>query len=236
MKTCVFVFARGGSKGLPRKNLLPIAGLPLVVHSIRMAQLIGDTEGIYVSTDCPEIASIALTAGAAVIERPAELATDTAPEWLAWQHAIQCVEERRGSFDCFLSLPPTAPCRSVADVKRCLDALTPDIDLVLTMTPSHRSPWFNMAIERGDGYLELANAGDKIMRRQDAPRCFDITTVAYAAHRAFIMNSSGIWDGRIRGVEILPEHAIDIDTPADYAIARFLGEQYLPSLMESNDV
>ncbi|MBW0180973.1 MAG: acylneuraminate cytidylyltransferase family protein [Vulcanococcus sp.] len=234
-KTCVFVFARGGSKGLPRKNLLPIRGLPLVAHSIRMAQLLGDTEGIYVSTDCREIASIALAAGAEVIERPAELASDTAPEWLAWQHAIRWVEARRGSFDCFLSLPPTAPCRSVADVRRCLDALAPNIDLVLTMTPSHRSPWFNMVIERSDGCLDLVNAGNRIVRRQDSPTCFDITTAAYAAHPAFIMKSSGIWDGKIRGVEIPPERAIDIDTPADFAIARFLKEQYLPDSIETKE-
>lgn len=233
--TCAFIFARGGSKGLPRKNVLPIAGLPLVVHSIRAAELLGNTKGIYVSTECQEIASIALAAGAEVIERPAELASDTAPEWLAWQHAIQWVQAKTGAFDRFLSLPPTAPCRNVVDVQRCLDALTSDVDLVLTTTPSHRSPWFNMVVKRCDGYLELAQSGDKINRRQDAPACFDIATVAYAARPAFVLNATSIWEGRIRGVEIPSERAIDIDTPADYAIARFLKEHYIPKLVESED-
>ena len=81
-KTCAFIFARGGSKGVPRKNILPIGGLPLIVHSIKVAQSLENIEGIYVSTDCEEIASIAAAAGAEIINRPIELATDTASEWL----------------------------------------------------------------------------------------------------------------------------------------------------------
>lgn len=230
-KTSAFIFARGGSKGLPRKNLLPIAGLPLIVHSIHAAQLLGSIDGIYVSTDCQEIATIALDAGAVIIDRPAELASDIAPEWLAWQHAIQWVQTRYGLFDRFLSLPPTAPCRNIGDVQRCLDALTTDVDLILTTTPSHRSPWFNMVVETNNGYLELVKSADHIIRRQDVPACFDITTVAYVAHPAFILSAASIWDGRIRGVEIPSERAIDIDTLVDYAIARFLKEQYIPTFV-----
>jgi len=230
MHTCAFVFARAGSKGLPRKNLLPINGVPMFIHSIRTAQMLGDINGIYVSTDCKEILSLALAEGAEVIDRPVELASDTAPEWLAWQHAIKWVETNHGYFDCFLSLPPTAPCRSVADVRRCIDALTPDVDLVLTMTPSQRSPWFNMVIKRSDECLDLVIPDSAISRRQEASACFDLTTAAYVSRPAFILSSSGIWNGRIRGVEIPPERAIDIDTPVDYAIARFLKEQYLPNL------
>jgi len=234
-KTCAFVFARGGSKGLPGKNILPIAGLPLVAHSIQTAQLLDSIEGVYVSTDCQDIAAIALAAGATIIDRPAELASDTAPEWLAWQHAIQWVQANHGNFDRFLSLPPTAPCRSVNDVQRCLDALTSDVDLVLTMTPSHRSPWFNMAVQKRDGYLGLVKSDDKVKRRQDSPICFDISTAAYVARPTFILGSRGIWDGRIRGVEVPLERAIDIDTDVDYAIARFLKEQYIPFISGSED-
>ena len=229
-KTCVFIFARGGSKGLPRKNVLPIGGIPLIVHSIHTAKALSDIEGIFVSTDCQEIASIATAAGAEIINRPKELASDTASEWLAWQHAIRWVQAKYGDFDCFLSLPPTAPCRCVSDVKRCLNALNPDVDLVLTMTPSHRNPWFNMVIEDSEGCLELVKSDATIDRRQDAPSCFDIATVAYAAHPTYILNSSSLWEGKVCGVQIKSEHAIDIDNHIDYAIARFLKEQYLPTL------
>jgi N-acylneuraminate cytidylyltransferase len=235
LKTFAFVFARGGSKGLPGKNLLPIAGHPMLAHGIRIAQQISEIASIFVSTDCHRIAEAGTAYGAEIIMRPAHLASDTAPEWLAWQHAIKSAQAKYGAFDCFLSLPPTAPCRSVDDVRRCLDALTPDTDLVLTTTPSHRSPWFNMVMERSDGCLELIKSGDRINRRQDAPACFDIATAAYAAHPAFVLSATSIWDGRIRGVEIPSERAIDIDTPADYAIARFLKEEYIPALVESED-
>lgn len=229
-KTFVFIFARGGSKGLPRKNVLPIGGFPLIVHSIHTAQALEDIAGIFVSTDCQEIASIAGAAGAEIISRPDELASDTASEWLAWQHAIRWVKAKYGDFDRFLSLPPTAPCRCVSDVKRCLKALNPNVDLVLTMAPSHRSPWFNMVTEDSEGRLELVKSEKAIQRRQDSPSCFDIATVAYAANPTYILKSSSIWEGKVCGIKIKPEHAIDIDNHVDYAIARFLKEQYLPNL------
>ena len=235
-KTFAFVFARGGSKGLPGKNLLPIAGHPMLAHSIRIAQQITEVNSVFLSTDCSKIAETGAAYGAEIILRPEHLASDTAPEWLAWQHAIYYVIDRYGSFDCFLSLPPTAPCRSVADVRRCMDALTFDTDLVLTTTPSHRSPWFNMVLKRCDGFLELVKTGNEVNRRQDVPACFDIATVAYAARPEFILRASSIWDGKIRGVEIPPERAVDIDTPVDYAIARFLKEQYIPVLENGENV
>ena len=118
----------------------------------------------------------------------------------------------------------------MSDVQRCLNALTIDVDLVLTTTPSQRSPWFNMVTKNTNELLQLVNNGNSIKRRQDAPQCFDIATVAYVSRPNFIMDSQSIWDGRVRGIEIPYERAIDIDTPADYAIAKFLKEQYIPSL------
>lgn len=233
--TFAFVFARGGSKGLPGKNLLPIGGHPLFAHGIRIAHEISEIASIFVSTDCHEIADIAASYGAEVIMRPAHLASDTAPEWLAWQHAIQFVQSMHGVFDRFLSLPPTAPCRSVEDVRRCLGELSSDVDLVLTTTPSHWNPWFNMVVKDTDGFLKLASLGDMPVRRQDAPDCSDIATVAYVSRPSFILQANGIWDGRIRGIEVPRERAIDVDTHLDYAIARFVKEQYIPSFWESND-
>lgn len=224
--TFAFIFARGGSKGLPRKNILPIAGLPMLAHGIRIAQEIEAISAVFVSTDCAEIAEVGKAYGAEIIDRPKALATDTAPEWLAWQHAIQFAQENHGRFENFLSLPPTAPCRRSQDVTRCLERLKPGIDLVVTMTKSHRSPWFNMVSEGEDGKIQLINSTG-INRRQDAPQSFDLVTVAYAAHCSFILSASNLWDGNVRGVEVPAENAIDIDSPLDYAIAQFLLEDYL---------
>lgn len=227
-RTCAFVFARGGSKGLPNKNLLPIGNLPLIVHSIQLAQSIKEVDSIYVSTDSQRIADVAADAGAQVIFRPGYLATDASPEWLSWQHAIHEVQSNKQPFDIFLSLPATSPLRSKNDVYQCLDALKPDIDIVLTMSSARRSPWFNMVTLNDSGLVDLVSGDSRITRRQDCPDCYDLTTVAYVARSQFILNATSIWDGNATGVIIPPERAIDIDTRLDYLTAKFIYEQVLP--------
>jgi CMP-N-acetylneuraminic acid synthetase len=224
-KVCAFIFARGGSKGLPRKNILPIGGLPMLVHGIRIAQQLDNVAGVYVSTDCVEITTIAREAGAEVIIRPAELAGDLAPEWHAWQHAIRVVQETYGNFEYFLSLPPTAPLRNLEDVENCLEALRPDVDIVITMTAARRSPWFNMVTTDKTGAVSLVINKDVICRRQDSPQCFDVATVAYVARPEFILSADKIWDGRVTGVEVPIERGLDIDTSFDFALAKFVMEQ-----------
>lgn len=201
----------------------------MLVHGIRIAQQLDNVEGIYVSTDCDEISMIAQDAGAEVIIRPTELASDTAPEWLAWQHAIQTVQERHGDFEYFLSLPPTAPLRKPEDVESCLAALRPNVDIVITMTPARRSPWFNMLAKDSTGLVGLIARENSVYRRQDSPDCFDMATVAYAAKVSFILGAEKIWDGTVAGVEVPIERALDIDTPFDFALAKFVMEQWEPS-------
>jgi CMP-N-acetylneuraminic acid synthetase len=225
MITHAFVFARGGSKGLPRKNLLEIAGLPLVAHSIRLAATLEGIGEIFVSTDDGEIATVARAHGASLIDRPAELATDHAPEWLAWRHAVNWVEEKKGSFERFLSLPATAPLRSAEDVEKCLDRLTPDTDLVLTVSAARRNPWFNMVVADSEGRVQPVNSGDGASRRQEAPTVFDVATVAYATRPSYVRHASGLWSGVVRAVEVPVARAIDIDDGLDFSIARFLREQ-----------
>ena len=223
--TCAFVFARGGSKGVPRKNVLPIGGLPLLVHGIYLAQQIKSVSAIYVSTDCDEIARVAKDAGAEVIKRPPELASDDSPEWLSWQHAINYVTTHFEPFDVFLTLPPTAPLRKIEDVENCLSALIDGVDVVVTISAANRSPWFNMVLKDDNGFVNRVISEAPFHRRQDAPRCFDMTTVAYVARPEFILHSLNIWEGNVVGVEIPAERALDIDTALDFAFAQFLLER-----------
>jgi CMP-N-acetylneuraminic acid synthetase len=225
-KTYAFIFARGGSKGLPKKNILPIGGMPMLAHGITIAHALQDVQKVYVSTDCEDIATIAKQYGAEVINRPPELASDAAPEWLAWQHAINFVIHSVGSFDRFLSLPATAPLRKPKDVENCLNALQEGIDMVITMTPSQRSPWFNMVTADSDGRVGLVAGDGDIKRRQDSQACFDMTTVAYVSRPEFILKASSMWDGSVVGVEVPRERSIDIDNDLDFAIARFLMEYH----------
>jgi len=128
--TRAFVFARGGSKGIPKKNLQKIGNIHLVGHSINIAKKVKTIEKIYVSTDCPEIASVSREYGAEIINRPKELANDKSPEILAWKHSIRHSLEKDGFFNRFISIPPTAPLRNIEDIKNCLNALSENIDIV----------------------------------------------------------------------------------------------------------
>jgi len=229
MKFNAFIFARGGSKGLPKKNILKLGGIPLVAHSINHAKKIENINKIFVSTDNKEISEIAQKYGASVIDRPSDLAKDDSPEWLSWQHAIKYVFEKYGKFEGFVSLPTTSPLRSCEDIENCINNLNNNVDFVITISDSKRSPWFNMVTSKKDGNLKLVNEikNQTIIRRQDVPETFDITTVAYVSKTNFILNSESIWDGVVRGVKIPQKRAIDIDTKMDFEFAKYIYENNL---------
>ena len=223
MKIYGFIFARGGSKGLPGKNIKPLGGIPLIGRAINTARETGRIERVIVSTDDEAIAAVAREYGAEVpFMRPAELARDDAPEWKAWQHAIGQV----GPFDVFVSLPCTAPLRSAGDVNRCIDLfLAGDCDMVITTREAERHPSFNMVTIDAEGNAAIAMPPAKeITRRQDAPPVYDMTTVAYVASPQFILSHDRVFAGRVKAVEIPKERAVDIDTPLDFAIAKALLE------------
>jgi CMP-N-acetylneuraminic acid synthetase len=225
MRTLAFVFARGGSKGIPRKNLQDLGGRPLLAHAITCAQAVPAVERVIVSTEDDEIADVARQFGAEVpFRRPAELAADRAAEILAWRHALAETEARYGAFDIFLGVPTTAPLREPEDLQRALDAFVPgETDFVITVTPARRSPYFNMVTVDGNGFARLAAGADgNVAHRQEAPKVYDMTTVAYAAAPDFLRSGRKLFEGRVRAVEVPAERALDIDEPLDLDVARFL--------------
>ena len=224
MKTHAFVFARGGSKGIPHKNIRILEGKPLLAWSIEMAKSLPEIDLVFVSTDDLEIGEVARAWDAEVITRPTELAQDDAPEWLAWQHAVREVQNMFGEFGRFLSLPATSPLRRKSDVQSCLDALNKQTDMVVSITEAAHSPWFNMVTIEEDSSLKLLFNSD-YRRRQDVPLAFNITTVAYVTRPSFILNHSGIWSGIIHGVKVPRERAVDIDTPFDLRVAEILMQE-----------
>ena len=147
MKAFAFVFARGGSKGFPGKNVHIFGGKPLIAWSIECAQSVPSIRNVIVSTDSEEIAAIARSYGASVpFMRPSELASDESPEWLSWQHALSYLRESNlGIPDVMISLPATAPLRSVFDVENCLSEYSKGgSDVVVTVTDSLRNTYYNM--------------------------------------------------------------------------------------------
>ena len=221
MKNCVFIFARGGSKGLPDKNIKYLAGKPLLQYSIDTALSAGSIDKVFVSTEDYDIASIAVNAGAIVIDRPAELATDTSAEWLSWRHAIEWVQKNYGAFELFISLPPTSPLRDVIDVEAAIKRLSnTQADVCISVTPASRSPYFNMVKNKSKEFVELvSNSESVVSRRQDAPEVFDITTVVYATSPKFVMENYGLFSGSVTSIEVPKERAVDIDDIYDFRLA-----------------
>ena len=218
--TVAFIFARGGSKGLPRKNVLPFHGKPLLVHSIDTAKKLKEVREIFVSTEDSEIANLAKRHGVNVINRPHDLAKDNSPELLAWKHAVSYVKDRFLDFEKFLSLPTTAPLRKKEDVEGCLALLDKKTDLVVTATESSRSPYFNMIKIQRDGYANLlVDDGQSYSRRQDAPKGYDLTTIAYVAKPDFILSTENLFSGRVKAFLVPNERSIDIDSKFDFVIA-----------------
>jgi len=220
----VFIFARGGSKGVPGKNIKLLAGKPLIGHAIDVAWQSKYVDRVIVSTDDKEIARVSEAYGAEVpFMRPVELALDTSAEWLAWQHALHFLQGEGGLPEVFLSVPATAPLREACDLDACVELLQEgNHDIVITASDASRNPYFNM-IKVVGGRAELAvSPTASITRRQDAPQFYDVATVAYAARPSFILEKHGLFEGRV-GVVVLPqERTLDIDTLLDFKIADFL--------------
>jgi len=221
MRNFAFIFARGGSKGLPGKNIKPLAGKPLLQYSIDVALLSDLIEQVFVSTDDPDIAQFAVKGGAILIERPAELATDQSPEWLSWRHAVEWATEHYGSFDGFVSLPATSPLRSQEDVEAAIvKRQSENADICIAVTPASRSPYFNMVKYNEAGFVELVNQPEgEVSRRQDAPKVFDITTVVYATTPQFVLENYGLFSGKVASIEVPKARAVDIDDIYDFRLA-----------------
>jgi N-acylneuraminate cytidylyltransferase len=226
MTTYACIFARSGSKGMIKKNIQTFNGKPLISWTVELALQIGQIDKVFVSTDSEEIAEIARVAGAIVpFIRPSELATDTSPEWHSWQHFINFLADKDGKVpEVFLSLPPTSPLRSTTDVENCLQEFKKGrADFVVGITPSERNPYFNMVKKVDDNQVDLIiHQGNKYSRRQDTPEVFDLTTVCYVGEPSTILTKNSIFEGKVAGVEIPRERAIDIDTELDFQIAEFL--------------
>jgi N-acylneuraminate cytidylyltransferase len=221
MKNYAFIFARGGSKGLPGKNIKRLAGKPLIVYSIETALLSKSIDKVFVSTDDITIANVAENAGAILIERPKQLGLDNSPEWLSWRHAIESVTQEYGNFDGFVSLPATSPLRSVSDVESAIfKRHEENADICISVTPANRSPYFNMVKCNEKGDLELVITPELgVSRRQDAPEVFDITTVVYCASPEFILKNMGIFSGKVTSICVPKERAVDIDDIYDFKLA-----------------
>jgi CMP-N-acetylneuraminic acid synthetase len=225
MKYVALICARGGSKGLPGKNIKLLQGVPLIGWAIKTALKIDRISRVIVSTDSEEIAKIALKFGAEVpFMRPKSLSLDNSPEWLVWRHAINYLENNTNEKTNLVILPSTSPLRSSEDVNMCINEFEKNnVDSIITVCEADRSPYFNMVKNDINGYASLLIKPEKdITRRQDSPKLYNMTTVAYVVKSKFIKESNGIFEGKVKSVIIPQERAIDIDNIFDFQFAESL--------------
>lgn len=230
--TVGFIFARGGSTGVVRKNIRLVGGKPLIGYAIETALSSKLIDRVIVSTDDTEIAGIARQYGAEIpFIRPRDLARDDSPERQAWQHALRTLEELEPGrkVDVFVCIPTTSPFRTVEDIDTCIRTLIEsDADIVITVKPAERSPYYNMVVLDGEGFAQLVIPPAKsIHQRQDVPAVYDMTTVAYVARPDYVLTSDYIFDGKVKAVVVAPEAGMDIDTEMDLQFAEYLAGRML---------
>jgi N-acylneuraminate cytidylyltransferase len=224
--------ARGGSKGIRRKNLVPIAGVPLVAHSIRHALASKRVTRVIVSTEDEEIAAAAREAGAEVpFLRPMELALDHVLDWPVFEHALTSLAEREGYRpDTVVHLRPTAPKREPGWIDACIEILEThaDADSVRSVSKVDQHPYRVFRIDAASGLLDPIMKHEHpqpyLLRRQDLPPLYYYNCVIDVTRPATIFDKKSMTGDRILPYVMDANDVLDIDTPRDLEFARFVME------------
>ena len=222
MTLLALIPARGGSKGIPRKNIRPFCGKPLLQWSIDSALKAACVDQVVVSTDHPEIAKVAKDGGAEVpFLRPAELATDTAPGIAAVLHAL----EQLPQVNDVLLLQPTSPLRTSADIEAIV-ALRQQAgrESAASITTSGKHPAWMYRLSQ-DQLLESLLQLDGAHCRQQLPPAYVLNGALYLASRAFLLREQAFIQEDTVGYVMPAERSVDIDTPLDWQWAEFLMAQ-----------
>lgn len=215
--------ARGGSKTVPRKNIKPLSGKPLIYYTIREAKKSSYLSRIIVSTEDKEIAEIASNYGAEVMERPEELAGDDTPTLPVLQHILGCLAEKEDYRpEVVVVLQPTSPLRTVEDIDGAIKkSLETNCDSVVSICETEHPPYLMYTLD-GDKLKPVIKEGEKISRRQDAPQVYRLNGAVYVTYRDIIMKENRVL-GRDTRAYIMPqERSIDIDTELDFKLAGIL--------------
>ena len=234
MRIVSFIFARKGSQGIKNKNLLKFKKTSLLGNSILQSRKSRYIQRTFVSTDSKKIAKEAKRNKAEVpFIRPKYLAKNKSPEIYAWRHAAEFLDKKLNiNPDYIVSIPTTCPLRKVSDIDNCIrKAIKNKLDIVFAITSSSRNPYFNI-LEKKKGKLNILSKtglawnfkNKKINRRQDAPKCFDLTTACYVFKPGYIKKTSNLFSGKVGFVLMPRKRSIDIDTHLDYKIASLLAK------------
>lgn len=223
MSIVATICARGGSKGLPGKNVRLFAGKPLIAHTIEQARACAGIGRVCVSTDDDAIAEVARAFGAEVpYRRPAELATDTAAKLPAIEHLVRHLESQGAVVDTVVDLQPTSPLRTREDIEAAL-ALGGSAPLVVSVTEPSHNPYYTLVEQQPDGTLALSKPAS-FARRQDAPQAWGLNGALYVWQRAALARAAeqGFWSVAARPYVMPRNRSIDIDDLEDFEMAEWL--------------
>lgn len=239
MKRLCTICARGGSKGVKGKNVRMLLGKPLIAHSIEQAKASGLFDAIAVSSDLDLILEVSREWGVDyLIKRPDELATDLAAKLPVIRHCVAEVERQKGcSFDVIVDLDATSPLRSNEDICQAVALLEESgAGNVITAMPSRRSPYFNLVEVNAKGDVELSKPLKiAVVRRQDAPKCYDMNASIYVWKRQVLFASDTVFNEGTKLYVMPEEHSIDIDTELDFKFVEFIMSQrcsHTPELLK----
>jgi CMP-N,N'-diacetyllegionaminic acid synthase len=221
------ICCRGGSKGVPGKNIKLLNGKPLIAYTIEAAFKSGLIDDLIISTDDQSIADVAEQFGAKVpFIRPQELATDTASKWPVFIHAVESYEKLNNvNVEYLVDLDVTVPLKSVDDINNAIKMATSDlsVDVVITGYDPERNPYFNMMEINSMGYAQLVKQTEKpIVRRQDAPQVYSLTPAAYVVKKSALYEFEH-WSKAKCKISPMPrERSVDIDTELDFKLVEFI--------------
>jgi len=220
-KVFCIIPARGGSKGLRRKHILMISGKPLITHTIELAKKVKYFDKIFVSTEDNEIKKISLEAGAIVVERPKELATDSADYLDVIKHFLSSNEIKNDPI--LVLLNAVSPIRNVKDVENCIELYDQDIDCVVSVgeVKIHPAKMFRMKGNLLHFFFEKPPPAN----RQDMETLYFINGSVFIASSSFLKNQKECAiGGRMKGYIMDEKHSLEIDTPFDFKICKLLME------------
>ncbi len=228
MNSLVIIPARGGSKGIPHKNIKPLNGKPLIYYTIDVARAIVTDDNICVSTDDDEIIKCVEKYNLKVpFVRPAELATDTAGTYEVLLHALDFYEKQGKQFDNIILLQNTSPFRSAEDVKKSLNLYSDDIDMVVSVKETSSNPYYNCFEEDDKGFLKISKGDGLFTRRQDVPKAYEYNGAIYVINPKSLKEKPlGRFTKRMKYV-MDDIHSVDLDNMIDWKFAEFVIKENL---------
>ena len=216
---------RRGSRGVIGKNSRILCGKPLVDWSLEQLLAHPRVGAVVVSTDDEDLYARCVLRGTLEVGlRPADLATDSAPKWEVWRHALKASEAIVGPVEIFLDLDCTSPLRLPEDIDGVLDLYERERpDMVMSVCEARKNPYFNLVELDGKGALRVSKPiPGGVWSRQAAPKVYEHAASTYALAPDYLRSAGSIYEGRVIPFEMPTERCVDIDTPLDFRVVEFL--------------